>query len=56
MTETVDGAPGPDRIYDPSNPVHLAWWMEQVRQRAEAAMDLPDGVTLTWKSTADTQD
>lgn len=44
----------PERVYDPSNPENLAWWMETVRQRVEAAMDLPDGVTLAWETrTAD---
>jgi hypothetical protein len=38
----------PDRGYDASNPEHLAWWMETVRQRTEQAMGLPDGVTLAW--------
>lgn len=37
-----------DRVYDPSNPEHLAWWMEVVRRKVESGMDLPDGVTLAW--------
>lgn len=36
------------RFYDPSIPEHRAWWMETVRQRVEAAMELPEGLTLAW--------
>lgn len=37
-----------DRVYDPSNPEHLAWWMEKVRRQVADTYDLPDGVTLAW--------
>lgn len=43
MTDTE-----PVRVYDPSNPEHLAWWMEQVRRKIAAAAGLPDGITLAW--------
>jgi hypothetical protein len=38
----------PGRGYDPRNPAHRDWWMEQVRQRTEQAMNLPGGITLAW--------
>lgn len=43
----MNGA-GPVRVYDPSNPVHLAWWMDEVRRQIEDAVDPPESVTATW--------
>ena len=43
MTDTE-----PDRVYDPSNPEHRAWWAEEVRQQVLDLYDLPEGLMLAW--------